>query len=63
MTEGKSVTAVRVYTTAQTAAAAALAADPGNTTLQRDVSVSYNKIGDVPAAQGDSAVSVLAFHP
>jgi Flp pilus assembly protein TadD len=29
--------------------------DPGNAALQRDLSVSYNKVGDVQSAQGDLA--------
>ena len=32
-------------------------ADPGNASWQRDLSVSYNKIGDVLVAQGNLPVS------
>ena len=35
--------------------------DPGNTEWQRDLSVSHNKVGDVLAAQGDTAAALTAY--
>ena len=62
LTEGQSTAALRAYTTAQKAAAAELAVgDPGNTEWQRDLSVSHYKIGNVQAAQGDSAAALRSF--
>jgi tetratricopeptide (TPR) repeat protein len=39
------------------------ASDPGNAGWQRDVSVSYNKIGDVQVAQGDLTAALMASDP
>jgi tetratricopeptide (TPR) repeat protein len=35
--------------------------DPGNTAWQRDLSVSYNKVGDVEVAQGDLAGALKSY--
>jgi tetratricopeptide repeat protein len=35
--------------------------DPGNAGWQRDLSVSYNKIGDVQRAQGDLAGALTSY--
>src|SRR3954451_4492795 len=36
-------------------------ADPGNAGWQRDLSVSYNKIGDVQVEQGDLAAALASY--
>ena len=38
-----------------------LAANPDSTSLQRDLSVSYNKVGDVQVAQGDLAGALKSY--
>ena len=61
LTEGQSGAALRAYMTAKASAEAALAGDPRNTQWQRDLSVSYDRIGDVQAALGDSAAALKSF--
>ncbi len=60
-TEGNSVAAARAYSMAQIAAATGVAAHPGDTGWQHDLSISYQKIGDVQAVQGDSAAALKSF--
>ena len=36
--------------------------DPSNAKWQRDLSVSYDKVGDVLQAQGDLAAALKAYH-
>ena len=61
LTEGQSGAALRAYMTAKASAEAALAGDPRKTQWQRDLSVSYNKIGEVQATRGDSAAALKSF--
>ena len=37
--------------------------DPGNADWQRDLSVSYNKVGDVQEAQGNARAKILPRQP
>ena len=52
---------LRHYSQARAAAERAAKADPGNAGWQRDLSVSYNKVGDVQVAQGDLAGALTSY--
>lgn len=53
--------ALAAYRKGLAIAAALVARDPANTEWQRDLSVSYNKIGDVLTAQGDARAALAAY--
>ena len=61
LTEGQSTAALRAYQTAHDTANTSLAIEPTNTQWQRDLSVSYNKIGNIQAKQGDSAAALKSY--
>jgi tetratricopeptide (TPR) repeat protein len=60
--QGSLASARRLYETAAATAEPIAKSNPGNTTWQRDLSVSHNKIGDVLVAQGDFANALKAFN-
>ena len=60
--QGSLASARRLYETAAATAEPIAKSNPGNTTWQRDLSVSHNKIGDVLVAQGDFAGALKAFN-
>ncbi len=61
LTEGQSAAALRAYQAAHDAANASLAVEPTNTQWQRDLAVSYDRIGDIQTRQGDSAAALKSY--
>ena len=61
MAQGDLPGALQAFTEGKNIADKLAAADPGNAQWQRDLSVSWNKLGDVRRAQGDLPGALQAF--
>ena len=58
---GNSKAALNAFQIASESAQSAVRSDSRNTQWQRDLSISYNKIGDVQVAQGETAAALKSY--
>jgi Flp pilus assembly protein TadD len=59
--QGDLASALRSYRDSLTIADRLTKSDPGNAEWQRDLSVSYDRVGDMQTAQGDLASALKSY--